>query len=95
MISWKIELQGDDLEVEDNLKENSKTMDDDNDPELNNVISDAKECKTDSEPVPKKRKRRNTLASSLRSSFSLCNSSKKKKTKHSNQDKGNWSHNEG
>ena len=64
-------------------------MDDDNDKELNNVISKSIECETDSQPVSKKRKRRNTFASSLRSSFSLCNSSKKKKTKHSKQDEGN------
>ena len=70
-------------------------MVDDNDKELNNVISKAKECETDSKPVSKKRKRRNTFASSLRSSFSLCNSSKKKKTKYSKHDEGNWSHNVG
>ena len=63
-------------------------MDDDNDKELNNVISNTKEGETDSKPVSKKRKRRNIFASSLRSSFSLCNSSKKKKIKHSNPEKG-------
>ena len=83
-----LESKGDELEVDDDDMVASRAIKKDNDSLQNKALSNEIKSETDINPVRKKRKRRNIFASSLRSSFSLCNSSKKKKTKHSNEDKG-------
>lgn len=70
------------LETDDDIKEAFQTSNNDDKSQPNDLRSKTDDGKFNPDTMTKERKRRWTFASSIRSSFSLCNSSKKKKTRH-------------
>ena len=76
------------LETDDDIKEAFQTSNNDNKLQPTDLISKTDDGQCNPDTVTKMRKRRRTFASTIRSSFSLCNSSKKKKTKHANDENG-------